>query len=137
MSRIVNFDLAAHIELQGILSKSKSFYEVYDAVRNSRGILGRMADDNRGDSKFWADVADLYDGRAEFSTRLIYVIDIKINGTNTYLSINKKVPIVTLVNTIDSAIKLSLEGINDMNPKLVKFAVPVSQKTKEIVCGKD
>lgn len=133
MKRIVSFDLAAHTELQDILSKSKSFYEVYGSVRKSRGILGRMADDNEGDSSFWADIADLYDGRAVFDSKLIYVIDIEIKGFHSYMNYDRQYMDGKLVSTIDDAMKYSLEDINVINPKLVKFAVPVAQEVEDSV----
>lgn len=137
MKRIVNFDLAAHVELQKILSESESFYEVYESVRESDGILGRMADDNRGNSSFWADIADLYDERAMFSTYLIYVIDIKIRGIDAYLNIDKKTLVTEFVHNIDDAIKLSIDGINEINPKLTKFAIPIAQKENKNVYSED
>jgi len=137
MSKIINFSLAAHVELQDILSKSESFYEVYDSVRNSRGILGRMADDIKGDSSFWADIAELYDGRAKFSTELIYVLNIQTNGINNYIHIDHGYMRKSLVNELDMATRFSIESINDMNPRLIKFAVPVDQEVNHSVCGED
>lgn len=132
MKTIDSFDLASHVELQEILSKATSFYKVYDSVINSRGILGRYADDNKGNSTFWADIADLYDGRAIFSTELLYVINLEINNQNFYLNTSGGI-ISPIAFSSDSnkGTKYTMEDINKMNPKLKYLAIPVDQKERE------
>lgn len=135
MKTIDSFDLASHVELQEILSKATSFYKVYDSVINSRGILGRYADDNKGNSTFWADIADLYDGRAIFSTELLYVINLEINNQNFYLNTSGGI-ISPIAFSSDSnkGTKYTMEDINKMNPKLKYLAIPVDQKERDADC---
>ena len=135
MKTIDSFDLASHVELQEILSKATSFYKVYDSVINSRGILGRYADDNKGNSNFWADIADLYDGRAIFSTELLYVINLEINNQNFYLNTSGGI-ISPIAFSSDSnkGTKYTMEDINKMNPKLKYLAIPVDQKERDADC---
>lgn len=68
MTRIITgWNYGMQSELKSIFKKSNKFEDVVIQITQSRGLLGRVYDDNKKrDSEFWGDVADLYSGKAKF-----------------------------------------------------------------------
>lgn len=68
MTRIITgWNYGMQSGLKNIFKKSNKFEDVVIQITQSRGLLGRVYDDNKErDSEFWGDVADLYSGKAKF-----------------------------------------------------------------------
>jgi len=81
MTRVITgWNYGMQSELKTIFKKANKFEDVVIQITTSKGILGRVYDDNKKrDSEFWSNIAELYSGKAKFEIDYTSLVNVPNN----------------------------------------------------------